>query len=266
MRTKQFISMLTIILFLTSGPAGAQNVVFGDPQNPTKATAINDLEVGGIHYGVVFELQKFANEIYGPFPGTFNIFDTVAEAENAVDAVNLALNGAGALSIGNIDLPETESQIYNIGYESFLLGQIESIHVWRAGKEGDDWLSLAQNQWTYNLDERSWAVFTITTAVDDDDVTYIPKAYKLFPNFPNPFNPTTKITYILPKASTVYLAVYHMLGQQIRTLVNRHQAAGRYTVEWNGLNNSGEIIPSGVYMYTIEAGDFMQSKKMTLLK
>jgi hypothetical protein len=267
MRTLQFISILTISLFLASGPTGAQTVVFGDSQNPTKATGINDLEVGGIHYNVVFQLQKFAFEIYGSFPGTFNIFNTVFEAEAAVDFVNLALNLEVATSIGNINQPGIEAHVYNIGYESFRLGQIEGIHTWRAGNEGGvEWFSLGQNQWTYNFDERSWAVFTFTTAVDDDDVADIPKAYKLFSNYPNPFNPTTMIQYYVPTESKVTLQIFNVMGILVKTLVNDVQGAGQKSVMWNGRNNAGQQVSSGVYLYILTGEGFLQTRKMMLLK
>jgi len=94
----------------------------------------------------------------------------------------------------------------------------------------------------------------------------IPRRFELKQNYPNPFNPTTKITYTLPKASLVRLTIYNMLGQEVRSLVNISQAAGSYAVQWNGRHNSGAMVPSGIYLYKIEAGEFTQSRKMVLLK
>jgi hypothetical protein len=268
MRTIQFIFILTLSLFLGSGPTEAQ-VVFGDPTMPNMATGINNLEVGGINYNVVFRLQKFANEIYGPFPGTFDIFDALPEAEDAVATVNLALNGANATSIGDIDLPGFEGHSYLIGFESFILpiGEVESILTVRATNEGTtDWFSLGENPWTYNFDERNWAVFSITTAVDDDDVVDIPEAYKLFPNYPNPFNPTTTIQYYLPQASEVTVRIFDVYGNLVKTLVNGRQSAGQKSAIWNGHNDIGQKVSSGVYFYSLITEEFLQSKKMMLLK
>ncbi|MFC2094786.1 T9SS type A sorting domain-containing protein [Bacteroidota bacterium] len=203
----------------------------------------------------------FAFEIYGDFPGTFDIFDTATEAEDAVDAVNLALNGAGALSLGNLNQPGIESPIYNIGYESVILVQVEFVNVWRAWIEGADWVSLGNNQWTYNLDEKSWAVFTITTAVGDDAGSGVPDAFELFPNYPNPFNPSTTIYYALPEAGNVELIVYDVLGNEVSTLVNEEKPAGINEVEWNASN-----VPSGVYFYRLSADGFVQTRKMMLMK
>ena len=138
MRTLKFISIFTISLFLTFGSTVAQEVVFGDDLQPTMATAINGLEVGGVTYDVVFQLSMFASEIYGAYPGTFSIFDTSDEAQAAVTAINTALKGAGARTIGNLDQPDIESPIYNIGYSSLILLEVEFVNVWRGATENDD--------------------------------------------------------------------------------------------------------------------------------
>jgi len=265
MRTIQFISILTISLFLASGPTGAQTVVFGDPTMPTTATGINNLEVGGIHYDVVFLLFTEAVRVYGPWPGDFDIFDTATEAEDAVDAVNSALNDALATSVGNLDQPGQESPIYNIGYESLLILQLQSVDVWRGGIQGVDWVSLGQNSWLYNADPKTYADFNITTAVDDD-VADIPKAYKLFVNYPNPFNPTTMIQYYVPTESKVTLLISDVNGDLVKTLVDGVQRAGQKSATWNGRNNRGQLVASGMYFYRLSAEGFSQTRKMILLK
>ena len=93
----------------------------------------------------------------------------------------------------------------------------------------------------------------------------IPKEFKLSQNYPNPFNPLTKINYAIPKLKSgktnVTLKVYDILGRLVKTLVNEFKEAGFYTVQFDGTNLS-----SGVYFYKIEAGSFVQSKKMVLVK
>jgi hypothetical protein len=268
MRTLQFIAILTISLFLANGPAGAQTVVFGDSLDPTKATSITDLEVGGTSYNVVFEVSTFAFLVYGPFPGTFNIFNTVSQAEVAVDSVNSALNSWGATSIGNINTPGIEFFTYNIGYDTFLVGSIQMIHTWRAAKPdiNDPWVSTGQNQWTYNTDERNWAVFTISTGVDDHHGTDFLKTYELFPNYPNPFNPTTTITYHVPRPTKVTLRIFDIRGQLVRTLVDGVQGHGQNSVVWDGRNNTGQQVASGVYLSRLNAGGISQTRKMMLMK
>lgn len=95
-----------------------------------------------------------------------------------------------------------------------------------------------------------------------------PEVYALQDNYPNPFNPETTIKYQLPEAGQVRLEVYNMLGQVVKTLVdNQFQNAGRYTLQWDATNNSGQPLSSGVYFYRIIAGgEFQSHKKMLLLK
>ncbi len=94
--------------------------------------------------------------------------------------------------------------------------------------------------------------------------------YKLFQNFPNPFNPSTKIKYSIPVGAqpnvNVQIKVYDILGNEVITLVNEYKSAGYYQINWNGKNNTGDKVTSGIYIYRIVAGNFIQSKKMILLK
>ncbi len=94
----------------------------------------------------------------------------------------------------------------------------------------------------------------------------LPKVYSLKQNFPNPFNPTTAIEYALPEKGLVKLTIYNMLGQEVRTLVNTAQEANTYRVVWNGLDNHGKMVPSGIYFYTINANNFTATKKMVFMK
>jgi len=91
--------------------------------------------------------------------------------------------------------------------------------------------------------------------------TEVPLIFKLSQNYPNPFNPLTKINFTVPNKTNVTLKVYDILGKLVKTLVNEVREAGNYTVTFNGTDYS-----SGVYFYTIEAGDFRESKKMILIK
>jgi len=94
-----------------------------------------------------------------------------------------------------------------------------------------------------------------------EDLVEVPSSYNLFQNYPNPFNPSTKIKYTIPEDSFVKLAIYNMLGEEVATIVNATQKAGRYEVNFNASELS-----SGVYVYRIEAGNFISSKKLILLK
>ncbi len=94
----------------------------------------------------------------------------------------------------------------------------------------------------------------------------IPKNFGLEQNFPNPFNPTTTIKYALKSTENVTLTIYNALGEEVRTLVNERQGASTYHVVWNGKDLAGKQVSSGVYIYRLKAGDFIQSRKMLLTK
>ena len=93
-----------------------------------------------------------------------------------------------------------------------------------------------------------------------------PETFALKQNYPNPFNPQTRIVFALPEASSVRLTVYDVLGREVATLVSGRRAAGTYTATWDGRTATGAPAPSGVYLYRIEAGSFVQTRRMMLLK
>ncbi|MFA6456306.1 MAG: FlgD immunoglobulin-like domain containing protein [Bacteroidota bacterium] len=106
---------------------------------------------------------------------------------------------------------------------------------------------------------------TIVTALGGD-LRSLPKTFSISQNYPNPFNPSTTIRYELPKDASVSLKIYNMLGEEIATVVNNHQSAGFYSIEWDGKTQDGVSAASGVYFYHITAGDFKKTMKMVLIK
>lgn len=103
------------------------------------------------------------------------------------------------------------------------------------------------------------------TGIGDNGLT-APLDFALHQNYPNPFNPTTTIRYDLKERSKVALTIYNALGQEVRTLVSDTQNAGRYQVQWDGRDNAGGKVASGIYFYRMRAGEFTQFHKMVLLK
>jgi hypothetical protein len=97
-------------------------------------------------------------------------------------------------------------------------------------------------------------------------IAILPESYELKPNYPNPFNPTTMISYALPRSVKVNLTIYNVLGQQVRSLVSDYQPAGYYEVQWDGRNDQNEIVASGLYLYRLSTDEFSDTRKMMLLK
>jgi hypothetical protein len=94
----------------------------------------------------------------------------------------------------------------------------------------------------------------------------LPQTFELTQNFPNPFNPMTNIEFALPEASDVTVEVVNILGQRVAELIDNRLPAGTYRVEWNGKDFAGKPVATGIYFYRIKAGDFIETKKMLLLK
>jgi flagellar hook assembly protein FlgD len=93
-----------------------------------------------------------------------------------------------------------------------------------------------------------------------------PEKLALFQNYPNPFNPTTTFAFELPSAADVRLIIYNQKGQIVRELVNGEMAPGYHTVAWDARDSNGIQAPTGIYLYRLTAGDFSETKKLTLLK
>lgn len=116
----------------------------------------------------------------------------------------------------------------------------------------------------YKNPSKEWgstsAVITVT-GVDEELIGLKPESFALYTNYPNPFNPATKIRYAIAQTAFTTLRVYSILGKEIATLVNQEKTPGVYE-----LNFDGSDIPSGTYIYKLQAGDYTKTKKMLLIK
>ena len=105
-----------------------------------------------------------------------------------------------------------------------------------------------------------------TAALDVANAGNIPSTYNIHQNYPNPFNPVTTINFELPKNEFVNISIYNLMGSHIKSLVNMNLDAGYRSVNWDATNVLGQPVSAGMYIYTIQAGDFRQTRKMVLLK
>ncbi len=116
----------------------------------------------------------------------------------------------------------------------------------------------------YKSPSRLWGTTTANVTVSGVDEKLIgsnPSTFALYSNYPNPFNPSTKIRYAISKTAFTTLKVYSVLGQEVATLINEEKAPGVYEINFDGLN-----LTSGTYLYKLQAGNFVETKKMILLK
>lgn len=144
--------------------------------------------------------------------------------------------------------------------------------------------SSPYHSWTYDGENNNWFYYTnqtedsvriylirafvkIGTVGNEEEIIEIaPREYSLAQNYPNPFNPSTTIKFAAPQNGNVAIEIFNIVGQKIRTLVDNYYAAGSHEAVWNGLNDNGEKVSSGIYLYRINAGSYIETKKMTLLK
>jgi len=218
-----------------------------------------------------------------------------------VDPMTGQLTGVSIIGIANMiagGLDATSEMDLYPGLAVMLaIGQSTSLTVWELAEAGVPWLSLNPSSGvisagdntdisvkvygdTVNADTAYVVMRTnapTTPAVNVQvarDVTVvglenllgIPTTYAVSQNYPNPFNPTTSIRYQLPSHSQVKLSIYNVLGQRVRTLLDKEVEAGYHMVEWDGLNDAGNQIASGVYLYRFEAGDYRRTIKMIMMK
>ncbi len=154
------------------------------------------------------------------------------------------------------------------------LGQGEYFGYSNDVKQGDitNFCNLSQNTyhypgvslWEYNQITHSyvWDEYAAAWQVTSiKDAANVPSRFELSQNYPNPFNPTTVINYSVPKTSFVTIKVYNILGKEVAVLVNKNEQAGNYNIEF-----AANKISSGVYFYTMQAGDFVETKKLVVLK
>jgi hypothetical protein len=116
------------------------------------------------------------------------------------------------------------------------------------------------------LSEPSCVIPMDTVIVVGIDDKLIPQVFALHQNYPNPFNPVTTLRYDIPGNAFVNIRIYDLKGRLVNTLVSKEQIAGFKSIQWNATNNIGHPVSAGLYLYTIQAGDYTQTKKMVLLK
>ena len=130
--------------------------------------------------------------------------------------------------------------------------------------------SLAENSPAVGTGENGLNIGALGIGCDalsnDETTIVLPYQYRLYQNYPNPFNPTTTLNYDLPENAFVSIRVFDLRGRLITMLINSEQIAGHKAVKWAGVDNKGKQVPTGLYLYEIQAGDFRQVRKMVLLK
>ncbi len=235
--------------------------------------------------GYLFKVAEGAEAtiVYNPDAGTGS---KLAKAQPPVDDPEVSKSRVFQFYTGKITFegkPAVEGDVVKVYDENGVLcgkGTVEKDGSYNIVVYGDDNLTKEDEGATSNgklifkINDQYEAVADNSVFAGDyrlekmnlDVRRPLPKTYSLSQNVPNPFNPTTAITYTLPEESKVELVIYNTLGQKVRTLVNGKQKAGVHKVVWNGKNDDGEKVASGVYFYKIKAGKFEDTKQMIMVK
>ena len=237
---------------------------------------------GGDNSGAIARIEGL-DDVEAWWPG--RVFEVTARIEDLNDLAVFGmrvtydpdkvapLSGEKAVSQGDVFDENPEGSLF---FHRHLPGAIDVA----AGRMGAAWTARG---------DADLATFRFVTLTDDPgvvDIAYgelgnsahigvpmqvakakaLPMAAALHQNYPNPFNPSTEIRFDLPTARDVKLRIYNQLGQTVRTLVDHRMKAGAYSLKWNGDDEAGHTVASGVYFYNLDAGDFTQIRKMTLVK
>lgn len=154
-------------------------------------------------------------------------------------------------------LLEGECMYHIVGWTGFMSTDVARLWIYPCGAAcggGWGWVRFDSLEFVETLPEN--VLKSSTTE----------RRFELCGNYPNPFNPETRIKYSLAEGCQMTLSIYNVRGQRVRVLVNEFQAAGRNSVVWDGKNEDGHEVASGIYFYRLDAGDFTDTKSMVLLK
>ena len=157
----------------------------------------------------------------------------------------------------NIDSSITLSS--DISTDNYEITEIEI-----TDSDGNSKLYDQQDLQLMGIGQQLIIINSTTNTIVDGPLT--PEGFTLHQNYPNPFNPETNINYDIPEDGLVSISIYNMRGTLVKTLVNKNQASGFRTVKWDGTNKNGQVVSAGLYMYQIKINDYLETKKMALLK
>jgi hypothetical protein len=190
------------------------------------------------------------------------------------DEVEIVLAPSGQAATNQVNFITLQKQIVDIGECSLILG----------------WIYAPNAEVHFNEDSRFKGSVVAKAVTVDEEVVFVPHSftanltksaraveaaageqspvasYLLEQNYPNPFNPSTTIRFSLKETGDVRLAIYNLQGQEVRTLVTREMQAGAHTINWDGKDQHGHPVPSGIYFYKLRVNGFEQTRKMLMAK
>jgi len=184
---------------------------------------------------------------------------------------NNCIGQADTISLPDLD-PNDHCAIKKISYTNcsdetsvIFYKVINGGHSWPSGTKSGTWSGFTNRDINANVE--IWNFFKNFENLDALGVEEsVPESFALIQNYPNPFNPSTTINYTISQESLVIVTIYDILGMRIVELENSAKEAGMHSIKWNGLDYKGSSVSAGIYLYQIQAGQFVQTRKMVLLK
>jgi predicted CXXCH cytochrome family protein len=230
--------------------------------------------VSGMHWTILYVSGHTAD------PGTF--YESLPDSGYSVDNLVPAIpTGLAALILGrNVQLRWDQSPDPDLNYfvihRSTITGftpspsnrigySVNTDYVDSNLVNGNYYYKLTAIDFSGNISGPSVELPVMVTSVREEEGA-VPKVFALFQNYPNPFNPITQIKFSIPKRSRVELSVYNILGQKVKNLVNEEMEAGNYIATWNGKDEKGFDVSSGIYFYKLNSKDYSETKKMLLIR
>lgn len=223
-------------------------------------------------YQRLYEIGKLNSKPVSYFNSLYNEYSSLSQsAEDSLTAKILTQLGSLSLIGGEEIIPAVEEFDYivqnNSGSEEAIYAEIDALTAALLIQGGDSTLSKSTAA-NYVLDNNGYYTRVTDILIKNfgaeifaQEEELLPKEYTLYQNYPNPFNPVTTIKYDLPNNGNVSLIVYDILGRKVKTLINRNQNPGRHEVSWDASS-----VASGIYIYQLRASDYVDTKKMILLK
>jgi hypothetical protein len=238
-------------LWLKSDPADENLAGFAkaSPEGSNEVSEISvvgkfDRDVAGVQLEIEFNPNKveLLDPVLTPLTKDLQLFSGIKDGTQKIGIVDLS---------GENFIPAGEGNLINLRAKGKDLTSIKIKNALLVDMNAVPLILEVSNQMNVEIAKGSEST---------------PRQFSLSQNYPNPFNPQTSIRYALPQDAQVRLSVYNLLGQKVKTLVDEHQSAGHKTVWWDGKDEKGDQVASGVYLYRLEAEKFSEVKKMLLLK
>lgn len=241
---------------IVTWPTGAVDRITNFQQIDQHITIIQGIGIN--HRPTTFTLTAPANgdTLYDGDPGIQFTWTSASDADSEPLAYNFYLSGKDLTTSATFDTSVTGLGDTTVFVSSSLLSTNYS-YLWTVDVTDSLLLTASTNAWRF--------IYQHTTDLIDKNRN-IPAVLRLNQNYPNPFNPSTNISYQIPVQSSVEVVVYSILGKKIRVLVDKNQAPGLYTIQWDGKNQDGEFVAAGIYLYRMRTGQYTNSRKMLLLK